>query len=91
MNEETNNTNPLVIAPIRSARQLATATAVASLLGVSDAFRKKQLKLPLDPFYPPKGWNKPCPCGSGKKLKMCCGAEQRIERKEPHGNSDENT
>jgi len=26
------------------------------------------------PAVPKVGWNDPCPCGSGKKYKKCCGA-----------------
>jgi hypothetical protein len=29
---------------------------------------------PIDPAPAPAGRNDPCPCGSGKKYKLCCGA-----------------
>ena len=32
-----------------------------------------QLELPLKRELPKVGRNDPCPCGSGKKFKSCCG------------------
>ena len=30
--------------------------------------------IPPPPQYPGVGRNDPCPCGSGRKFKKCCGA-----------------
>jgi uncharacterized protein YecA (UPF0149 family) len=37
---------------------------------------------------PPVGRNEPCPCGSGKKYKKCCGA---VRQEETNDESNINT
>jgi preprotein translocase subunit SecA len=44
--------------------------------GVSENGDGSELKLDLAPVrreVPKVGRNEPCPCGSGKKFKNCCG------------------
>jgi uncharacterized protein YecA (UPF0149 family) len=38
---------------------------------------------PVDPVHAQQtpGRNDPCPCGSGKKYKKCCGAKKEKEKK----------
>ena len=58
-------------------------------MGVKDALNARAQREDLDPIYGPEGEalidkpvvatakvgrNDPCPCGSGKKYKKCCGA-----------------
>ena len=43
---------------------------------VESVFRLKDLNVPNEPVRreaPRVGRNDPCPCGSGKKFKQCCG------------------
>ncbi len=44
-----------------------------SVLGI-DAFRRKRERAAAGSRKSKPGRNDPCPCGSGKKFKMCCGA-----------------
>jgi preprotein translocase subunit SecA len=49
---------------------------MAAAEGVSDNGDGSELKLDLAPVrreVPKVGRNEPCPCGSGKKFKNCCG------------------
>jgi preprotein translocase subunit SecA len=39
----------------------------------SAAPAKPKFELPLKRELPKAGRNEPCPCGSGKKFKSCCG------------------
>lgn len=39
-----------------------------------DDFHLGQPRTPVTRTAPKVGWNDPCPCGSGKKYKKCCGA-----------------
>jgi uncharacterized protein len=42
---------------------------------VGDDFRFRQPRTPATRAVPKVGRNDPCPCGSGKKYKKCCGAD----------------
>ena len=45
-----------------------------SYSGPSDGSKGKKQKQPVKREEPRVGRNDPCPCGSGKKYKKCCGA-----------------
>lgn len=49
------------------------ASQPAGLSG--DDFHLGRQRLPVTKDAPKVGRNEPCPCGSGKKFKKCCGAE----------------
>jgi preprotein translocase subunit SecA len=56
-------------APVGAGVAAAQAASVAGSEGVAGA----GLSLPLRRDVPKVGRNEPCPCGSGKKFKKCCG------------------
>ena len=41
-----------------------------------DASKKIELPKPITCDQPRIGRNDPCPCGSGKKYKKCCGQDE---------------
>jgi uncharacterized protein len=46
-----------------------------SILAISTYWRDPEMREPLKPVRSEKiGRNQPCPCGSGRKYKKCCGA-----------------
>ena len=49
---------------------------VAKVTGTNkdDSVMKKPAQRAEKKIYP----NDPCPCGSGKKYKQCCGAEKKV-------------
>jgi len=68
---------------------LAGGLSIEEEMGVKDALNARAQREDLDPIYGPEGEalidkpvvatakvgrNDPCPCGSGKKYKKCCGA-----------------
>ena len=68
---------------------LAGGLSIEEEMGVKDALNARAQREDLDPIYGPDGEalidkpvvatakvgrNDPCPCGSGKKYKKCCGA-----------------
>ena len=58
-------------------QQLAFQHAQASALPEAEQERGQQAEAPQQPMVrdaPKVGRNDPCPCGSGKKYKQCCGA-----------------
>ena len=58
-------------------QQLAFQHAQASALPKAEQERGQQAEAPQQPMVrdaPKVGRNDPCPCGSGKKYKQCCGA-----------------
>ena len=58
-------------------RQLAFQHAQASALPEAEQESAQQVEAPQQPMVrdtPKVGRNDPCPCGSGKKYKQCCGA-----------------
>ena len=58
-------------------QQLAFQHAQASALPEAEQESGKQAEVPQRPMVrdaPKVGRNDPCPCGSGKKYKQCCGA-----------------
>ena len=58
-------------------QQLAFQHAQASALPEAEQERGQQAETPQQPMVrdaPKVGRNDPCPCGSGKKYKQCCGA-----------------
>jgi len=47
----------------------------ACVIAIDDFWRKRRRRTPLVPRHAEKtGRNDPCPCGSGRKYKKCCGA-----------------
>ena len=64
-------TSPTANAPAR-ARQAQPVGAVA-VGGNGDGADEVTLDLPVRRTMPKVGRNDPCPCGSGKKFKNCCG------------------
>jgi preprotein translocase subunit SecA len=61
---------PTANAPTRR-RQLQPVGAMAAVAGDGDG--EMTLDLPIRRSMPKVGRNEPCPCGSGKKYKNCCG------------------
>jgi preprotein translocase subunit SecA len=54
-------------------RQLQPVGAMATVGGDGDGAGEMTLDLPIRRSMPKVGRNEPCPCGSGKKYKNCCG------------------
>jgi preprotein translocase subunit SecA len=65
-------TAPTANAPARG-RQLQPVGAMATVGGDGDGAGEMTLDLPIRRSMPKVGRNEPCPCGSGKKYKNCCG------------------
>ena len=65
-------TAPSANAPARD-RQLQPVGAMAAVAGDGDGAGEMTLDLPVRRSMPKVGRNEPCPCGSGKKYKNCCG------------------
>src|SRR6202521_1992630 len=55
------------------ARQPQPVGAMANVEGNGDGAGEVKLDLPVRRAMPKVGRNEPCPCGSGKKYKNCCG------------------
>ena len=61
-------------APQRTLRpQPAMAAAMGGGSGNGDGAEEMTIDLPVKRSLPKVGRNEPCPCGSGKKYKNCCG------------------
>ena len=54
-------------------RERLAAAAGTGTDGVGDGEAEPSLALPIHRETPKVGRNEPCPCGSGKKFKNCCG------------------
>src|SRR6266571_5309281 len=65
-------TAPTAGAPSR-ARQPQPVGAMAGVAGDGDGAGDVTIDLPIRRSIPKVGRNEPCPCGSGKKYKNCCG------------------
>src|SRR5882762_1169244 len=65
-------TAPTANAPAR-ARQPQPVAAMAGVTSDGDGASEMTLDLPIRRSMPKVGRNEPCPCGSGKKYKNCCG------------------
>src|SRR6266516_520217 len=65
-------TAPTANAPAR-ARQLQPVGAMAGVAMDGDGAGEVSIDLPVRRSMPKVGRNEPCPCGSGKKYKNCCG------------------
>src|SRR5437762_545154 len=65
-------TAPTAGAPSR-ARQPQPVGAMAGVAGDGDGAGEVSIDLPIRRSIPKVGRNEPCPCGSGKKYKNCCG------------------
>jgi preprotein translocase subunit SecA len=65
-------TAPTAGAPSR-ARQPQPVGAMAGVTGDGDGAGEVSIDLPIRRSLPKVGRNEPCPCGSGKKYKNCCG------------------
>ena len=59
-------------APSRT-RQPQPVSAMATVGGDGDGAGEVSIDLPVRRSTPKVGRNEPCPCGSGKKYKNCCG------------------
>ncbi|MBL8487257.1 MAG: UPF0149 family protein [Rhodocyclaceae bacterium] len=57
----------------------AAARLAARVVEIHDFWRiKRQPAMPLRRESPKVGRNDPCPCGSGRKFKQCCGRPDRL-------------
>jgi preprotein translocase subunit SecA len=65
-------TAPTANAPVR-ARQPQPVGAMAGVAMDGDGAGEGSIDLPVRRSLPKVGRNEPCPCGSGKKYKNCCG------------------
>ena len=65
-------TAPMASAPAR-ARQPQPVGAMAGVAMDGDGAGEVSIDLPVRRSLPKVGRNEPCPCGSGKKYKNCCG------------------
>ena len=65
-------TAPTANAPARN-RQLQPVGAMAAVGEDGDGAGEVTIDLPIRRSIPKVGRNEPCPCGSGKKYKNCCG------------------
>jgi preprotein translocase subunit SecA len=65
-------TAPTANAPVRG-RQLQPVGAMAAVGSDGDGEGEVAIDLPVRRSMPKVGRNEPCPCGSGKKYKNCCG------------------
>jgi len=65
-------TAPTANAPAR-ARQPQPVGAMAGVAMDGDGAGEMSIDLPVRRSLPKVGRNEPCPCGSGKKYKNCCG------------------
>src|ERR1700737_4796221 len=65
-------TAPTANAPAR-ARQPQPVGAMAGVAMDGDGAGEMSIDLPVRRSLPTVGRNEPCPCGSGKKYKNCCG------------------
>ena len=65
-------TAPTANAPARN-RQLQPVGAMAAVGEDGDGASEVTIDLPIRRSIPKVGRNEPCPCGSGKKYKNCCG------------------
>jgi len=63
---------PTANAPVRG-RQPQPVGAMAAVATNGDGAEEMSLDLPVRRAMPKVGRNEPCPCGSGKKYKNCCG------------------
>src|SRR5438132_765075 len=65
-------TGPMASAPART-RQPQPVGAMAGVAMDGDGAGEVSIDLPVRRSLPKVGRNEPCPCGSGKKYKNCCG------------------
>src|SRR5436853_1312646 len=65
-------TAPMASAPART-RQPQPVGAMAGVAMDGDGAGEVSIDLPVRRSLPKVGRNEPCPCGSGKKYKNCCG------------------
>ena len=64
-------TAPAANAPVRARQPQPAMAGVAA--GDGDGAGEMSIDLPVRRSLPKVGRNEPCPCGSGKKYKNCCG------------------
>ena len=64
---------PAPQAPTGPQRVLRPQPAMAGVGGNGEAEEEVTIDLPVRRSIPKVGRNEPCPCGSGKKYKNCCG------------------
>ena len=62
---------------LRAFRGIDTITAMTLLVEIGDIRRFWQRREKTD-SAPSAGGNGPCPCGSGKKYRQCCGANPTL-------------
>ena len=66
-------TAPTANAPARGRQLQPVGAMAAAVAGDGDGAGEMTLDLPIRRSLPKVGRNEPCPCGSGKKYKNCCG------------------
>jgi len=49
-----------------------------AVAGIHEFWRSRRKAVPVTRESPKVGRNDPCPCGSGKKFKQCCGAARTL-------------
>lgn len=53
-------------------------TLPEAVAGIHDFWLSRRKSVPVTRESPKVGRNDPCPCGSGKKFKQCCGGERTV-------------
>src|SRR5437660_10199071 len=69
-------TAPTATADARMRQPVGAMAGVAA--GDGDGAGEVSIDLPVRRSIPKVGRNEPCPCGSGKKYKNCCGRTAKI-------------
>lgn len=59
-------------------QQECTAALPMAVAGIHDFWRARRKAVPVTRGAPKVGRNDPCPCGSGKKFKQCCGKARTV-------------
>ncbi len=59
-------------------QQECTAALPMAVAGIHDFWRARRKAVPITRGAPKVGRNDPCPCGSGKKFKQCCGKARTV-------------
>jgi len=60
-------------APVRERQPQPVGAMAGVAVGDGDGADEVSIDLPIRRSIPKVGRNEPCPCGSGKKYKNCCG------------------
>src|SRR6202011_4896322 len=73
---------PAPQAPTGPQRVLRPQPAMAAVGANGEGEKEVTIDLPFKRSLPKVGRNEPCPCGSGKKYKNCCGRVASRDRAE---------